>query len=114
MLGKRGRNRLKRVGSLGNRSCCFSILYIFPYFRQQIFAKQLKLPATKRAEILLQQRIEAARLRLTLLREEKEWILTELARKKTMVDESVHEVDKSTDEMTEKFHNLAKVWIYQS
>ena len=90
------------------------LYYIFLYFRQQIFAKQLKLPATKRAEILLQQRIEAARLRLTLLREEKEWILTELARKKTMVDESVHEADKSTDEMTEKFHNLAKVWIYQS
>jgi len=76
--------------------------------RQQIFNKQVKQPGTKRKETILLKKIEVIKLRLSLLKEEKESIVNELDGRKAQFDTNLFEADKSIDEMTEKFHNLSK------
>ena len=76
--------------------------------RQQIFNKQVKQPATKRKETALLKRIEALKLKLHLLRQEKEAVLNEIDEKNKRVESEVAETEKAIDTMTTKFHGLSK------
>ena len=76
--------------------------------RQKIFSKQFKQPATKKKEIILQKKIEALKLKLHLLHQERDSIIDSIERKKEKFQDAISETDKSIDEMTEKFHSLSK------
>jgi len=76
--------------------------------RQQIFTKQIKQPATKKKEIFLQKKIEELKLKLHLVRQEKEAIRNTIQAKRTLFEARVTETEKSIEVMTAKFHGLSK------
>jgi len=76
--------------------------------RQQIFSRQTKLPATKKEEIGLSVQIEAERLRVATLREEKERLLQELERKRARKKKGSVEYDELNGALMENIHNLSK------
>lgn len=76
--------------------------------RQQIFARQTKLPGTKKEEIGLSVQIEAERLKVATLREEKERFLQELENKREKKRTSCLEYDELNGILMENIHNLSK------
>jgi len=73
-----------------------------------IFNKQLKQPSTKKKEIQLMTQIEELKLKLSMLKEEKTDLSNRIRETKSKIDYNLLETDNSTDNMTEKFHALAK------
>jgi len=76
--------------------------------RQQIFARQTKLPGTKKEEIGLSVQIEAERLKVATLREEKERLLQELENKREKKKTISLEYDELNGILMENIHNLSK------
>lgn len=76
--------------------------------RQQIFTKLIKQPCTRKKETALLKKIEILKLKLHLLRQEKECLERGINEMKDKVQAGVAETDHSIEDMTEKFHSLCK------